>query len=87
MFFPDKTLVCFMKHRKTYVSMNAQYYKRCAQYYQMSSLQIRSFAFIKNCCTNKIQDCSYQGKALNVPAAFQGLWSSSINIKNLNQIK
>ena len=28
-----------------------------------------------NSLTNIKQDCSYQGKALNVPTAFQGLWS------------
>ena len=31
------------------------------------------------------QDCSYQGKALNVPTAFKGLWSSNsfekLNVK------
>ena len=32
------------------------------------------------------QNCSYQGEALNVPTAFQGLWSSN-NIKKLNEIK
>ena len=32
------------------------------------------------------QDCSYQGKALNVPIAFSGL-SSSSNIKKLSIIK
>ena len=33
------------------------------------------------------QDCSYQGKALNVPTAFEGLWSSSNNIKTLYEKK
>ena len=33
------------------------------------------------------QDCSYQGEALNVPTAFEGLWSSSNNIKTLYEIK
>ena len=33
------------------------------------------------------QDCSYQGEALNVPTAFEGFWSSSINIKTLYEIK
>ena len=33
------------------------------------------------------QDGSYHGKALNVPTAFEGLWSSSNNIKTLYEIK
>ena len=33
------------------------------------------------------QDCSYHGEGLNVPTAFEGLWSSSNNIKTLNEIK
>ena len=32
------------------------------------------------------QDCSYQGEALNVPTAFEVLWSSN-NIKKLKVIK
>ena len=32
------------------------------------------------------QDCLYQGEALNVLTAFQGLWSSS-NMENLNVTK
>ena len=35
---------------------------------------------------NIILDCSYQGKALIVPTAFKGLWSSN-NIKKINVIK
>ena len=33
-----------------------------------------------------LQDCSYQGESLNVPTAFQGLWSSN-NIEKLNVLK
>ena len=33
------------------------------------------------------QDCSNQGEALNIPTAFEGLWSSSNNIKTLYEIK
>ena len=33
------------------------------------------------------QDSSHQGEALNVPTAFEGLWSSSNNIKTLYEVK
>ena len=37
---------------------------------------------------NKMKkDCSYQGEALNVPTAFEGLRSSSNNIKTLYEMK
>ena len=35
---------------------------------------------------HKEQDCSYQGEALNVPTAFEGLWSRN-DIKKLKVIK
>ena len=49
-------------------------------------------SLLKKCLIFKMkysgkQDCSYQGKALNVPTAFEGLWSISNNIKTLYEKK
>ena len=74
MFFPGKVLFPSRKEKislLTVLAVSVWFFFNCADKQDNKALQ----------------DCSYQGEALNVPTAFEGLWSSSNNIKTLYEIK